>query len=94
MSVYWRATGQKPSLLQVTASGFHIWDEDNCPLLQEQHLEQVYQDVKRSWTTTQNLIRVANGNWHTLAGLVAPDFTEIARKHGPHILQLAREFWK
>ena len=94
MSVYWRATGQKPSLLQVTASGFHIWDEDNCPLLQEQHLEQVYQDVKRSWITTQNLIRAAQGNWHTLAGLVAPDFTEIAKKHGPHILKLAREFWK
>ena len=94
MSVYWRSTGQKPSLLQVTASGFHIWDQDNCPLLQEQHLEQVYQDVKRSWITTQNLIRAANRNWHTLAGLVAPDFTEIARKHGPHILKLAREFWK
>ena len=94
MAGYWRATGQKPSLLQVSASGYHIWNEDNCPLLQEDHLENVYQDLKRSWITTQNLIRAANGNWHTLAGLVAPDFTEIARKHGPHILKLAREFFK
>lgn len=92
-AIYWKATGEKPSLLHVTASGYHIWDETNCEALQEDNLERAYNDAVRSWVVTQNLVRAANGNWRTLFGLVQPDFTEIARRHGPFITQLARQAW-
>ncbi len=93
-SVYYKATGEKPSLLHVTASGFHIWDETNCEALTEDSLAETYEDVVRSWMITENLFKAANGNWNTLFGLVQPDFMEIERRHGPEILALARGAWK
>jgi len=93
-AVYWKATGQTPSLLFVTASGYHIANSQNCEALTESSLDRAYNDAVRSWKITQNLIRAANGNWHTLAGLVQPDFNEIARRHGSTILELARQLWR
>ena len=31
---------------------------------------------------------------HVLAGLVQPDFVEIAQRHGPDIVKLARQLWR
>ena len=93
-AVYWKATGQEPSLLFVTASGYHIANKENCQALTEESLELAYNDAVRSWKTTQNLVRAANGNWRTLAGLVQPDFVEIAQRHGPDIVKLARQLWR
>tara|TARA_R110000796_G_scaffold43789_5_gene107404 strand:+ start:709 stop:1593 length:885 start_codon:yes stop_codon:yes gene_type:complete len=92
-AVYWKATGQMPSLLFVTASGYHIANSQNCEALTEDSLNRAFNDAVRSWKTTQNLIRAAYGNWNTLAGLVQPDFNEISRRHGPSITQLARQLW-
>lgn len=92
-AVYWKATGQEPSLLFVTASGYHIANKENCQALTEENLELAYNDAVRSWKTTQNLVKAANGNWRTLAGLVQPDFVEIAQRHGPDIVKLARQLW-
>jgi len=92
-SVYWKATGQMPSLLFVTASGYHIANSQNCEALTEQSLERAYNHAVRSWMTTQNLFTAANGSWKTLAGLVCPDFNEIARMHGPDYVKLAQQLW-
>ena len=94
MAVYWKASGQSPSLLYVTASGYHIANSQNCEALTDESLERAYNHAVRCWKTTQNLVRAARGNWHTLAGLVQPDFNEIARRHGPNILELARQLWR
>ena len=92
-AVYWKATGQDPSLLFVTAAGYHVADQFNTPALQEENLELAYQEVVMSWQITQNLLKAANGSWRTLAGLVQPDFEEIRARHGDEILTLAKNLW-
>lgn len=92
-SIYWKATGEMPSLLFVTASGYHIADSQNCEALTEDSLERAYNEAVRSWSVSQNLLRAANGSWRDLAGLVQPDFNEIARRHGPTIVDLAKQLW-
>ncbi len=93
-SVYWKATGQTPSLLFVTASGYHIANSQNCELLTENSLERAYSEVVRSWMTFQNLLKASNGSWRTLAGLVEPDFNEIARMHGSTWVDIAKQLWR
>lgn len=93
-SVYRKATGEPPSLLFVSASGYYIADEDNCDLLKPEALDRAYADVVRSWQINQNLLKAANGSWRTLAGLVQPDFNEIARRHGPSIVDVANQLWR
>ena len=92
-SVYWKASGEPPALLYVSAAGYHIATAENCEQLSEQNLERAYQEVVRSWIISQNLLKAANGNWHDLAGLVQPDFNEIARRHGPSIVDVAKQLW-
>jgi len=41
----------------------------------------------------QNLLKAANGNWKTLFGMVAPDFGQIAGRHGGEILKIAKQAW-
>ena len=93
-SVYRKATGEPPSLLFVSASGYYIADEDNCDLLKPEALDRAYADVVRSWQINQNLLKAAHGSWHNLAGLVQPDFNEIARRHGPSIVDVANQLWR
>ena len=93
-SVYRKATGEPPSLLFVSASGYYIADEDNCDLLKPEALDRAYADVVRSWQINQNLLKAANGSWRNLAGLVQPDFNEIARRHGPSIVDVANQLWR
>jgi len=93
-SVYNKATGEPPSLLYVSASGYYIADADNCDALKPEALEKAYADVVRSWQINQNLLKAANGSWRTLAGLVQPDFNEIARRHGPSIVDVANQLWR
>jgi hypothetical protein len=93
-SVYWKATGQMPSLLFVTGAGYHIANSQNCELLTETSLERAYSEVVRSWLTFQNLLKASHGSWRTLAGLVEPDFNEIARKHGSTWVDIARQLWR
>ncbi len=92
-AVYWKATGQMPSLLFVTASGYHIANSQNCELLTEPSLERAYAEVVRSWITFQNLLKASNGSWRTLASLVEPDFNEIARRHGSTWVDIAKQLW-
>jgi len=93
-SVYRKATGEPPSLLFVSASGYFIADADNCDQLKPDALDKAYADVVRSWQIKQNLLKAANGSWRTLAGLVQPDFNEIARRHGPSIVDVANQLWR
>ena len=93
-AVYYKATGEPPSLLYVSASGYYIADADNCDALKPEALEKAYSDVVRSWQINQNLLKAANGSWRTLAGLVQPDFNEIARRHGPAIVDVANQLWR
>ena len=81
-AVYNKATGEPPSLLFVSASGYYIADAGNCDQLKPDALEKAYAEAVRSWQISQNLLKAANGSWRTLAGLVQPDFNEIARRHG------------
>jgi len=93
-SVYWKATGETPALLFVTGAGFHIATPENCDALSEESLNRAYNEAVQSWVITQNLLKAANGSWRTLFGLVQPDMTEIARRHGPSIVTLAKEAWR
>ena len=93
-AVYWKATGQMPSLLFVTGKGYHVANSQNCEQLTEASLERAYNDVVRTWMTHQNLIEAAQGSWRKLAGLVDPDFNEIARKHGSTWVEIARQLWR
>jgi hypothetical protein len=92
-SVYFKATGETPALLFVTASGYHIATPENCEALSEENLNRAYNEAVQSWVVTQNLLKAANGSWRTLFGLVKPDMTEIARRHGPSITTLAKQAW-
>ena len=93
-AVYYKATGEPPSLLFVSASGYYIADADNCDLLKPEALDRAYAEAVRSWQISQNLLKAANGSWRTLAGLVQPDFNEIARRHGPSIVDVANQLWR
>ena len=93
-AVYYKATGEQPSLLFVSASGYYIADADNCEQLKPDALERAYAEAVRSWQISQNLLKAANGSWRTLAGLVQPDFNEIARRHGPSIVDVANQLWR
>ena len=93
-SVYNKATGEPPSLLFVSASGYYIADADNCDQLKPDALKRAYAEAVRSWQISQNLLKAANGSWRTLAGLVQPDFNEIARRHGPSIVDIANQLWR
>ena len=93
-AVYNKATGEPPSLLFVSASGYYIADADNCDQLKPDALEKAYAEAVRSWQISQNLLKAANGSWRTLAGLVQPDFNEIARRHGPSIVDVANQLWR
>ena len=93
-AVYYKATGEPPSLLYVSASGYYIADADNCDQLKPDALEKAYAEAVRSWQISQNLLKAANGSWRTLAGLVQPDFNEIARRHGPSIVDVANQLWR
>jgi len=93
-AVYWKATGDEPGLLFVTAKGYNIVDASKCDALKKDHLEAVYEDVVQRWAVIQNLLRAANGSWRNLFGMVQPDFGQIAGRHGPDILKIAREQWR
>ena len=93
-AVYYKATGEPPALLFVSASGYYIADADNCDQLKPDALEKAYAEAVRSWQISQNLLKAANGSWRTLAGLVQPDFIEIARRHGPSIVDVANQLWR
>ena len=93
-AVYWKATGDAPGLLFVTPKGYNIVDASNCDALRTENLEAVYEDVVQRWLVIQNLLRAANGSWSNLFGLVQPDFGQIAGRHGPDILKIARERWR
>jgi len=92
-SVYEKATGETPALLFVTGAGFHIATPENCDALSKESLNRAYNEAVQSWVITQNLLKAANGSWRTLFGLVQPDMTEIARRHGPSIVTLAKQAW-
>jgi len=92
-SIYWKATGETPALLFVTGSGYHISTPENCDALSEENLNRAYNQAVQSWVITQNLLKAANGSWNTLFGLVQPDINEIARRHGPSIVTLAKQAW-
>ena len=93
-AVYWKATGDEPGLLFVTPAGYNIVTAENCDALKPEALEATYQDVVRRWVVQQNLLKAANQNWSNLFGLVQPDFGQIAGRHGPEILKIAREIWR
>ena len=93
-SIYWKATGETPALLFVTGAGYHIATSENCDALSEASLSRAYNEAVQSWKVTQNLFRAANGSWPALFGLVQPDYNEIARRHGPSILKLAKQAWR
>ena len=93
-SVYWKATKQKPALLSVSATGYHIISEKNCEALTEPYLEMTYNEVVKTWEIFQNLLKASNGSWKTLVGLVQPDMNEIARMHGPEIVKIAKQLWE
>ena len=92
-AVYWKSTGEEPALLFVTPEGYNIVTKDNCPDLSYDSLEQAYAEVMARWKIVQNLLRVADGDWKTLFGLVQPDFAQIATRHGSEILNIAKEHW-
>ena len=93
-AVYNKATGDAPGLLFVTPAGYNIVTAENCDALKPEALEETYQDVVRRWVVQQNLLKAANQNWSNLFGLVQPDFGQIAGRHGPDILKIAREIWR
>ena len=92
-AVYWKATGLRPGLLFVTSDGYHLATEDNTPSLKPEALEEAYNAIVQRWLVVQNLMKAANGNWKTLFSMVAPDFGQISGRHGPEILNIAKQMW-
>lgn len=92
-AVYWKGTGLIPGLLFVTGEGYHLCTPDNCKALQPEALEEAYENIVRRWLVVQNLLKASNNNWNTLFGMVAPDFGQIAGRHGPEIVEIARKLW-
>jgi hypothetical protein len=62
--------------------------------LREDNLERVYSEIERRWLVQQNLLRAADQSWENLFGLVNPDFGQLAGRHGPEILRIAKEAWR
>lgn len=93
-SVYWKATKQKPALLSVTSNDYNILSEENCELLSEDNLEKAYNEVVKSWEVSQNLLKASRESWKNLASLIQPDMDEIARLHGPQIVNIAKQLWE
>lgn len=62
--------------------------------MKEENLEIAYNEVVNSWKVSQNLLKVSNGSWKTLASLIQPDMDEIARLHGPQIVKIAKQLWE
>ncbi len=93
-AVYWKGTGLKPGLLFVTAKGYHIATAENCEALTEPALELAYENVVRRWLTVQNLMKASGGSWKRLFSMVAPDMSQIATRHGPDVLYMAKEMWR
>lgn len=93
-SVYTKGTGLIPALLFVTGEGYHLCTPDNCDMLKPDALEEAYERIAQRWLTIQNLMKAANGSWKNLFGMVAPDFAEIAQRHGPEILEIAKQTWR
>ena len=93
-SVYTKGTGLTPALLFVTAEGYNLATPDNCDMLKPAVLEEMYESIVQRWLVLQNLMKAANGNWRTLFGMVTPDYAEIAQRHGPEILDIAKQAWR
>ena len=93
-AVYYQATGQKPALLFVTSKGYHLATEENCDDLTVDALEESYDMILRRWIVIQNHMRDAKGSWKELFARVNPDFQQIAQRHGPEILTIAKEAWR
>lgn len=93
-AVYWKATGLRPGLLFVTAEGYHIATEDNCEALKPEALEEAYEQIVGRWLVVQNLMKAAQGNWKKLFSMVAPDYSMISSRHGPEVLQIAKQAWR
>ena len=93
-AVYYKGTGLTPALLFVTGEGYHLATPDNCDMLKPAVLEEMYESIVQRWLVIQNLMKAANGNWRTLFGMVTPDYAEIAQRHGPEILDIAKQAWR
>lgn len=93
-AVYYKGTGLAPALLFVTGEGYHLATHENCDMLKPAVLEEMYESIVQRWLVLQNLMKAANGNWRTLFGMVTPDYAEIAQRHGPEILDIAKQAWR
>ncbi|MEL0116919.1 MAG: hypothetical protein VW739_04320 [Pelagibacteraceae bacterium] len=93
-AVYYRMTGLKPALLYVTAEGYNLCTPDNCEALSHDNLTAAYEEIAGRWITIQNLMRAAGGNWRRLFGMVTPDYAQISQRHGPEILDIAKQAWR
>ena len=92
-AVYWKATGQKPALLSVTATDYHIIDETNCEQLQDDYLQVAYDDMVRSWIVLQNILKDSQGSWNHIVERNKHDGAEILNRYGPDIYKLSQQLW-
>ena len=92
-AVYWKATGQKPALLSVTATDYHIIDEKNCEQMQDEYLQVAYDSVVHDWKVMQNLFKDSRGSWIELKNRAKLDYPEVLQRYGPDIAKLAQQLW-
>ena len=92
-AVYWKATGQKPALLCVSAKDYHIIDETNCEQLQDDYLQVAYDDMVRSWLVLQNKLKDSQGSWKHIVERTKLDGAEILNRYGPDIYKLSQQLW-
>lgn len=93
-AVYYKATGLRPSLLYVTPKGYNLVTEAEAPELKADNLEIVFEQVVQRWMVHQNLFKAAEGSWNKLFGMVVPNYAEISTRHGPEILNIAKNVWR
>ncbi len=92
-AVYWKATGQKPALLSVTATDYNIIDEKNCEQMQDDYLQNAYDEIVHSWIVFMNLLKDSNGDWKHITSRVKLNYSDILQRYGIEIAQKSKQLW-
>lgn len=90
---FWALNGhQPPFLVYANAADYRIFDQNNCPELQDDYLHDVVADIALYHKTTENILRTAN-NKDELLGLVNPDWRSLTWAEPPTYLEEAKKMW-
>ena len=93
VAIYWGATGKKPTLIYVSASGAITFNEKNCDLLSEQSLQYHFNQILHNAIVWQNLLAISTDP-NELKYYVQPQWDDFRWRFMPEqYLQQAKELF-